>query len=366
MANHTNRIISLFVFLLLFFVFGCNSGTDESVLSYMKIAGKTMGTTYHITYADDRERNFQNSIDSLFEAINEEVSTYIPTSTISRFNQSRDTFDLGFELSEYQNQTTQINRHFFTNFLSAKTIHKKTQGYFEPTVMPLVNYWGFGYAGKKPVERIDSVKIAELMPLIGVDKTISMNEKTGNSLSLIKIKPGTQLDFSGIAKGYAVDEVGRFLEKYGIKHYLAEIGGETKAKGLNPQSRPWSVGINTPKADAAIIEFTEVAVLENKAIATSGDYRQFYEIEGEKYSHIINPRTGFSEKSNLLSVSVIANDCMTADGYATAFFVLGKDKGIKLANQLNNIEALFIYATPDGSMESEMTDNFGAFLRKNY
>lgn len=323
-----------------------------------------MGTTYSVQYGDSEKRNFKPTIDSLLVAINNEVSVYEKEATITRFNQATDTFDLGFGMREFSKELTQKNRHFFKNYLKAKVIYQRTEGLFEPTILPIVNYWGFGNAGKKPVEKVDSIKIAQLMPSVGFEKIEMINEVNDDHLKLIKSAPGTQLDFGGIAKGYAVDEIGRFLEKNSIKNYLVEIGGETTAKGQNAMSVTWSIGINTPKSDAAIDDIQEIVVLDNKAIATSGNYRQFYEIEGEKYSHIINPKTGYPEKSDLLSVSVIASDCMTADGYATAFFVLGKEKGLELAQQLDNIEALFIFGKKDGSMDILMTDNFGKMLRK--
>jgi thiamine biosynthesis lipoprotein len=353
-------------FILLFLLpLGCMNTQQVEPLPYFKVIGKTMGTTYSVQYGDMENRNFKKSIDSLLIAINNEVSVYEKEATISQFNRAKDTFDLAFGMKEFSGELTEKNLHFFKNYLMAKVIYQRTNGFFEPTILPLVNYWGFGNKGKKPVKKIDIPKIAELMLAVGFEKIEMINEGLDSNLKLLKQNPNTQLDFGGLAKGYAVDEIGRFLEKHGIKNYLAEIGGETVARGINSKDQTWAIGINTPKSDAAFDEFEEVVMLDNKAIATSGNYRQFYEIEGEKYSHIINPKTGYSEKSDLLSVSVIANDCMSADGYATAFFVLGKEKGLEIAQQLEDLEALFIYGKEDGSMGILMTDLFSEMLRKN-
>lgn len=357
--------IPIFIFLVISILnIGCKT-EPNAVLSYYRISGKTMGTTYNIQYGYSNEKNLKPAIDSLLEAINMEVSTYIKNSTISLFNQAKDTFNLHIGMREFSKGTASKNQHFFKNYLKAKVIYQRTNGYFEPTVMPLVNHWGFGYTEKKPVEKIDSIKINEIMPSVGFSKIEMINENVGNQLQLVKENPKSQIDFSGIAKGYAVDEIGRFLEKKQIKHYLAEIGGETIAKGVNSKGKIWTIGINTPKAGASYTDYSEVVVLDNRAIATSGDYRQFYNLEGSKHSHIINPKTGYSEKSDLLSVSVIANDCMTADGYATAFFILGRTKGKALAQKLDDIEALFIYGDDHGEMKIEMTDEFGKMLKKS-
>jgi len=345
--------------------FGCRENTSPTGLQYVRLSGPTMGTAYHIQYGDAEGRDFQPSIDSLLAAINLEVSTYIDSSTISRFNQAKDTFDLGFGMREYSKHLTDRNRHFFKNYLFARVLHERTNGFFEPTIMPLVNYWGFGYTEKKPVEKIDSFEIAKRMHFVGFDKVKMVTQTGRDHLLLIKSNPNTQLDFSAIAKGYAVDEVGHLLESRGIKDYLVEIGGETTARGLNSRGQIWSIGINTPRPDADFKDFTQIVLLKDQAIATSGNYRQFYEKDGQKFSHIINPKTGFPEHSDLLSVSVVADDCMTADGYATSFFVMGKEQGFELAQRLENIEALFIYSQKDGTFGIRMTDNFGKMLKHN-
>lgn len=342
-----------FTSLFLLFVQCANEQTPSTSISkYVKVEGKTMGTTYHITYSDAQNRNFKPVIDSILVAINLEVSTYIDTSTISKFNQATaGVFDLK---TTSEAQKGQPATHFIANFEAAKNIYEKTAGYFDPTVMPLVNYWGFGYTPKKPVTQVDSVLIDSIMGYVGFDK---LEYSGSQNLSIDKKEAGTQLDFSAIAKGYAVDDLGRFLEKKGIKNYLVEIGGEVRARGKNAAGKFWTIGINVPKEDAAATDFQATAQLENLALATSGNYRNFYEVEGKKYSHTIQPKTGFPERNTLLSASVFAKDCMIADAYATAFMTMGLEKSVTLAEQTPELDAYFIYSDEDGRMKVQYTSN---------
>lgn len=330
--------------------------TQNAQLSYLSIEGKTMGTYYRVTYSDWKKRDFQKSIDSLLEVINLEVSTYIKTSTISKFNQTDEPFDLSYNPG-VTTEGVYDNPHFLANFRAAKVIYEKTEGYFDPTVMPLVNYWGFGYSEKKKVTNVDRIKVDSLKQFVGFNK-VHLQDNI-----LAKSHPGIQLDFSAIAKGYAVDVVAQFLENQMVENYLVDIGGEVKSKGLNAKNNIWRIGINLPKEDASTSEIQTAIMLQNRALATSGNYRNFYEVEGVKYSHTISPTTGFPERNTLLSASVFAKDCATADAYATAFMVMGTDKALTMASNTDGIEAYFIYSTSNGEMDVKYTEGLDQLFK---
>ncbi|MFN7116736.1 MAG: FAD:protein FMN transferase [Saprospiraceae bacterium] len=320
----------------------CNNEPKQSEQEYRSFEGKTMGTYYRVTYADSLNRDFAKAIDQLLIDINNEVSTYIPTSTISQFNQTQSALDITGKI------------HFIKNLQGALKVYNQSNGAFDPTVMPLVNYWGFGYTEKKPVTQVDSVKIDSLIQLVGADKI--QLEQTGNQTVLKKSEPGVQIDFSGIATGYALDTIGRFLEYKGVKNYLADIGGEQRARGVNPKGKIWTIGINIPEETAAKTAILNTVELKDWTISTSGNYRNFYEVNGVKYSHTINPKTGFPERNTLLSATVFAAECIDADAWATAFMVMGIDKAFDSAEQNRDVEAYFIYSDPaDGSMQVKFT-----------
>lgn len=335
--NHTSNIFLLLLLLLPFG--GCQNeiaSTTTRTNNYQKVAGETMGTTYHVTYLDSLNRDFKSDFDRLLVALNREVNTYDSTSVISQFNRA----GAGeFAVGEAKD--------FVANFWAARTIHQATAGAFDPTVAPLVNYWGFGYTPKRKVTAVDSSKITKIMEAVGMDKVVLNADNT----LLTKKTPNVKLDFGAIAKGYGVDMLGKFLEKNQVRNYLVEIGGEVRARGKNDRGEWWQLGINVPQEGAAVNEFQTVVGLENQALATSGNYRQFYEVDGKKYSHTISPFTGFPERNTLLSASVFAPDCTTADAYATAFMVLGVEEALALANQLDNVDAYLIAGTADGVMK---------------
>ena len=321
-----------------------------------------MGTYYRITYGDSEQRNFQPGIDSLLQALNMEVSTYIEDATISRFNRADSSLSLF--LDPYTGQEDGYrNQHFLANFLKAKDVYAKTSGYFDPTVMPLVNYWGFGYTPKKPVEAVDSSRVDTMLLFVGFDKV--QMAAAGQDTLFRKALPGVQLDFSALAKGYGVDLVAEFLATRGVENYLVDIGGEAIARGKSARGDYWKIGINTPREDAAPDDIQTAVPLQNQAVATSGNYRNFYEAGGVKYSHTINPKTGFPERNTLLSASVFARDCMTADAYATAFMAMGVDKAFALASQLPEVEAYFIFSTPDGAMGIRYTAGLTPLFDEN-
>lgn len=326
---------NIFNFFVCLFLFGCNNHNHDALI---KIQGKTMGTYYSVIYVDEQNRDFKAEIDTLLGLINRSLSTYLPQSTISLINQSE--------------KGSRIDPYFSYVFNASKDICYATSGKYDHTVMPLVNAWGFGF--KKTSNLPDSSTIDSLKTFIGHELAIIRND------SCVKSHPGVMIDFSAIAKGFGVDEVGKLLESVGIQNYMVEIGGEVLAKGKKPDNTPWKIGIEKPieRSKPGNVAPTWVVSLNQKGLATSGNYRNFYEIDGRKYAHEIDPETGYPVEHNLLSVSVLADDCMRADAYATAFMVMGLEKSIQFINGQSNIDGLLIYADEKGELKTWMSPGF--------
>ncbi len=340
-----------FVFLIIVGFYSCQDGSATSKTGYLKVSGKTMGTTYQVTYSHEDGVDFKNEIDSLLAEINQEVSTYINTSLISTINKG------GLLNRGLDSFSPAKGAHFITNFEEAKKIFSLTNGAFDPTVMPLVNYWGFGYTPKTPVTKVDSAKVDSLIRFVGFDN-VKINEN-----GIEKSTEEMELDFSAIAKGYGVDAIGRLLEDENIRNYLVEIGGEVRARGVNTRGTPWVIGINTPKEGVAVNEFQTLVQLDDIALATSGNYQNFYEVDGKKYSHTINSKTGFPERNRLLSASVFTTNCMTADGLATAMMVMGVEDALKLANSIEGVEAYLIFSKDNGTFGVNYTEAVESWLK---
>jgi FAD:protein FMN transferase len=328
------------LFLLSLLVISCGKPSNKGVNLFL--TGETMGTTYNIKYKGDKD--YQKDIDKELIRINNELSTYIETSTVSRFNFS----DSGIVVNKSD---------LWINLTMASEIYKLSEGLYDPTVMPLVNYWGFGYTGHKKVEKIDSLKIRELLNIIGLNQ-IKLITKGNDSVFIYKPVKEIQLDFSSIAKGYAVDKIGELLSSKGITDFMVEIGGEIVSKGLSPSGKKWVIGVNTPSENASPDDYILEVQISGKGMATSGNYRNYFGEGKEKYSHTINPKTGFSERSNLLSATIIAEDCMTADALATACMVSGLDKSKKMISSLKDVEACFIWVDEKNVMQVYTTPGF--------
>lgn len=317
-----------------------------------------MGTHYHITYQDAQSRNFKSAIDQLLYEINMEVSVYEKDALISQFNKVEKSIVINDGSTGKQIPAT----HFLANFEEAKLIHKATTGFFDPTVMPLVNYWGFGYTPRE-LTKVDSNKVEALAEIIGFDQINLKNEN--GQIFLTKENPNSKLDFGAIAKGYGVDAIASLLNDHEISNYMVEIGGEVFCNGLNSKGKLWTLAINTPDTKASIYDAQAIIAIKNKGLATSGNYRNFYELNGAKISHTINPKTGFPERSELLSTTVVARNCMVADAYATAFMTMGLERAFLLANELPGLEAYFIYGGKDGEMKVQYSTGFEPFLNKS-
>lgn len=308
-----------------------------------------MGTYYSITYSgSDSGEGMKLMVDSLLVEINDQVSTYISSATISQFNNAEGAFTVSSDLE-----------HFIANYNKSEELYEMTTGYFDPTVMPLVNYWGFGYTPKRAVTDIDSTRIDSMMHLVGFDKLVS--ELVSDGLKIRKL-PMAKLDFSAIAKGYAVDQIGHLLANHGSQNYMVEIGGEVVTQGLSPRDQPWLIGINTPRADAPLDDLIEYLSLSGVGLASSGNYRIYHEVDGQKYGHTINPLTGYPEINELLAVSVVAKDCMTADAIATACMVMGFDKAQTFINNIGDINACFFIGAPDGTIKTVYSNGFIQYI----
>lgn len=291
---------------------------------YQHDEGFVFGTLYHITYQSDV--NYQKEIEAELKKVDNSLSPFNKTSIISRIN---------------RNEDVKVNEMFQEVFLLAESISKETHGAFDITVAPLVNTWGFGFKqGTTPTQQaIDSLKA-----LIGYQKIALVNGHVK------KQNPNIMLDCSAIAKGYGSDVVARFLKQKGIDNFMVEIGGEVVTHGNSEKRVPWRIGVNKPTDDSLNTsnELQTVLNVTDKAMATSGNYRNFYYKNGKKYAHTIDPKTGYPVQHNILSATVIAENCATADAYATSFMVMGMEGAQKILNKHPELLAYLIYSDAKG------------------
>ncbi|MFZ4741629.1 MAG: FAD:protein FMN transferase [Bacteroidales bacterium] len=313
---------AIYFFILLTSISFSIYSQNESV----KISGIAQGTTYHITYYDKKNRNFKPEIDKLLNAFDKSVSLYDTTSIISRVNNN--------------DKKVVLDKFFKQCFDKSMEVSKATEGAFDATVGPLVSGWGFSFKKKA---RMDSSMVDSLLKFIGYQ---FVSIKDGK---VIKKDERIKIDFNALAQGYSVDLVSELLNNKKISNYIVEIGGEVYAKGHKPNGDHWKVGIEKP------IDNTEgdnplkaIVKIENKALNTSGSYRKFYIENGIRYSHEINPKTGYPAHNNVLSATVLADDCMTADAYATAFMVMGLEKSIAFLAAHKELSAYLIYSEESG------------------
>ena len=305
----------------------------------IKMAGPVFGTTYSIQYYSEEPQNLQHSIDSLFYVVNKSMSTYQTNSDISKLN---------------RNEANIVDTHFIKVFNASKEIYTETEGAFDPTIGNLVNAWDFGPEGN--VRNLDSLKIDSLMLSVGLNKVYVEGNK------VIKENPNTFMDFNAIAKGYGVDVISEFFESQRITNYIVEIGGEIRTKGINiEKDKPWKVGVEMPHFDGSQSIISAIS-LKDEAMATSGTYRKFKLDEaGNRYSHIIDTHTGYPSKTNLLSISVIASNCMMADGYATAFKTMGIEKVKAFLEKHNELKVFLIFENDKNEFENLGLNGFPEF-----
>ncbi|MEI7420643.1 MAG: FAD:protein FMN transferase [Prolixibacteraceae bacterium] len=307
------------------------------------MTGSAQGTYYAITYYADNNENFQPEVDSLLKKVDRSVSSYLPTSLISRLN-NNDSSAIADQIYE-------------TVFKKSEEVSANTAGAFDITVGPLVNAWGFGFSKKA---QVDQAMVDSLLPLVGYRKVFLTKGK------LIKSDPRIKIDFDAIAQGYTSDLIGQLMEAKGIKNYLIDVGGEVLGKGQKPDGQLWSVAIEMPaKNSMDERKIQAILTLKDKAISTSGSYRKYYEENGTRYSHTIDPSNGYPVKHNLLSVSVLADDCITADAYATAFMVMGLEKSREFLARHSEMEGYFISDDFTGGFNVFYTPGFDRLLKKN-
>jgi len=318
--------------LTLILFFSCSRRIESN---YITIVGFTQGTTFSITYESMENSNYKNEIEFLLAKFDTSLSTYNQFSLITKIN---------------NNETTNTDSYFRKVFKKAEEVYKTSNGSFDITVAPLVNAWGFGFKNK---EEITNAKIDSMLEFVGFQK-VNLKDST-----ITKTDPRLMLDVNAIAQGYSVDVIANFLEEQEIQNYLVEIGGEVKTKGYNNKGKEWRIGIDKPidNNNTPGENLQAIISLSNKSLATSGNYRKFYERDGVKYSHTIDPKTGYPVTHSLLSATVVANDCMTADAYATAFMVMGLEDAVLLVDKLSEIEAIFIYNDSTGNYKIKYSTN---------
>ena len=315
-------------FLLIFF--SCSSEKNNKVL--VTNTGETQGTFYHIKYLIKDGVNLQPRIENILSSVDSSLSTYVPYSLISKINYRQDNI---------------VDSLFETVFNCAQLVHKQTEGAFDCSIAPLVNAWGFGFEKK---QNLDSLKIKKILKNIGFDKIYIKNDS-------LNIPKNMMIDFNALAQGFTVDLIAKFLDDNSITDYLIEIGGELKSKGSNASDKIWRVGVDKPIDEIDLQDrFQFIMKLDNKAIATSGNYRKYFEEDGKKYSHTISPFNGYPVMNNFLSVSVIHDDCMLADAYATAFMVMGKSKTLKFLDNFPEIEAYIVYTDKNGKFKTYISE----------
>lgn len=320
-------------FLIIFIaLFSCKKNTP-----YKKFSGNAFGTTYHITIKDNSSLNWNKVIDSLTNSVNNSLSTYIKTSIISKINKGDTTIIVDDKFKEVYNKSLRI--------------YKETDGVFDPTIGVLVNAWDFG--PEKKLKNLDSITIKKLLQQVGFNKINIVNDK------LIKENPLTYLDFNAIAKGYGIDIIGRFFEKNNIGNYLIELGGEIRVRGKNDRNNFWNIEIENPNFNGERSS-NKIISLKNESMATSGTYRKYkMDKNGNRYAHILNTKTGYPTKSNLLSASIISEiDCADVDAYATALMALGLEKSKVFLNQHKELKAFLIFSDKNGKLQTFQTSNF--------
>lgn len=317
--------ITRWAFALLFFSATIFNAQND----ILKIEGTAQGTTYHISYADKDHRDLQPEIEKILADFDKSVSTYLPSSIISRINANE--------------KNVLVDAYFIACFNKAKEVWKNTNGAFDPTVYPLVNAWGFG-PGKK--QKIEKHRIDSILRFVGFDLIKLKKNK------IIKKDKRVALDFNAFAQGYSVDVISEFLTSKGIRSYLVEIGGEVYAHGKKPNGDNWMVGIEKPIDNKTFQNpLKAYARLENMAIATSGNYHRFIIENGIKYAHHIDPKTGYPTKNNLLSASIFSKECITSDANATGVLVMGLEKAKEFLKHHPELEAYLIYSDDKGNYQ---------------
>ncbi len=297
------------------------------------LEGLAQGSYYAITYYGDH--NYQHGIDSIFQAVDRSVNLWVDSSIINKVN---------------RNENTTLDNIFIDNFNIAQQAAELSSGYFDPTIGPLVSAWGFS---AKNGDSITPQLIDSLKALVDYRKVHIENGQ------LVKENPGIQLDFNAIAQGYTSDLIGAYLESQGITNYLVDVGGEIMARGNKPDGSSWVVGIEKPSANWDSDRVVQQRVqIKDQGIVTSGSYRKYVERDGKRYSHCIDPTTGYPVQHQLLSATVIAQNATWADALASICMVMGMERSLELINSLDGVEAYYIYVNEQDELETFATEGF--------
>ncbi len=303
--------------------------------------GPVYGSTYHITYEYKQSASLEKEINGILERINQSMSTYDPNSMLSRINRNDTAARVDPDLKRVLEVGWQVS--------------EQSGGAFDMTVAPLVNAWGFGFTAR---EKVTSSMIDSLLEFTGYRKIRLEGDR------LVKEDPRIMIDPNAITPGYVSDEVAEMFDSSGIRNYLVEIGGELRCKGKNKEGNAWRVGVDKPIEDMVDRQIQQVFHLGNVAVATSGNYRKFYEENGIKYSHTIDPKTGYPARSNLLSATVFADQCIYADAYATVLMVIGFEKAKEFYAKTPGIQVYLIYSDADGSLKTWQSPGVQAMVQE--
>ncbi len=324
-------------YFLFFYDQGDTQSANKDTAEYATACGPIFGTIYNVKYQHPKQADLGEQILKTLQNVDRTLSMFNPRSQLSALN---------------SNLTDTVSPEFIRLYGCAHDVWENTAHAFDITVAPLVDIWGFGKEERREVSDED---IQRLLPSVGMDK-IQLN---GNRLT--KSAPNIRIDASAIAKGFAVDEVANMLRNDGCKNFIVEIGGEIVAEGVNEKGEPWHVGINTPDDDPdnTSNDVQRIVNLTNAALATSGNYRRYYEVNGKRYGHTIDPRTGYPAQTEVLSATVIASNCAKADAYATAFMVLGVDKALEICQNDSSMQCLLI-------VKKQGKDGYDIITSKNF
>lgn len=325
------------IWVLISWLTGCNTGNGGE---YYSIRGFTQGTTYSITYQHPTEDDLQVKIDSLLKHFDSSLSTYDSHSIISAVN---------------RNEAVRTDSLFRTVFRESARVYQLTGGTFDITLGPVINAWGFG-----PGEmlEVDSAMVDSLLQYVGMEKVYLEGDR------VVKNNPSIILNVNAIAQGYAVDVVASYLDELGCRNYMVEIGGEIRTRGINGMGNFWRIGVDRPDFGNMVPgrQLQVIISMHNRSLATSGNYRKFYEKDGVKITHSINPATGFPKESRLLSATVLTENCITADAYATSCMVMGLEGAKEFVEGLKNVDAYLIYGDEVGAYQVWYTEGLKKYV----
>lgn len=337
------RLNHLYLLLFSIFLISCSEEKNrneektekvQSIQNEFQLVGKAQGTTYSIKYIDEEEKVAAAEVDSLLKAIDASMSTWVDTSIISKINKGG--------AGKYT-----IDGMFREVFLLSQKVQQESNGAFDVSLAPVIYAWGIGFSNPRKLEKAE---VDSLLLYTGMDKFKLENE------GLLKKIDEAKLDFNAIAQGYSVDLLAELLKSKGIENYMVELGGEVKTLGKNKMYEHWRIGIDKARDQNEERELQAIISLEDNALATSGNYRKYYELDGQRYSHSIDPKSGFPVNHHLLSASVITDNCAEADAYATALMVMGLERAKEFLSSQTQLKAFLIYFE-NGEYKSFMTEN---------